>query len=228
MPSTRWTVAVLLALLATHAGAQEKPAPATPDPEAAYTADITKRADDVIAFAGVGADKADKVRATLVQQYRDLRTVHDGRDEKLKSATDDAAKAAIKSDAEASLKKLHDEFVAKLSADLTPEQVEKVKDKLTYNVVNVTYAAFQDMIPQLTEEQKSYILAQLKEAREIAMDQGSSNAKHAVFGKYKGRINNYLSKQGYDLKQANKDWAERRKAREAGDKQQASEPQPTN
>ena len=221
MPSTRWTVAVLLALLATHAGAQEKP-PAAPDPDAAYTADITKRADDVIAFAGVGADKADKadkVRATLVQQYRDLRTIHDGRDAKLKSATDDAAKATIKADTEASLRKLHDEFVTKLSADLTPEQVEKVKDKLTYNVVNVTYAAFQDMIPQLTEEQKSYILAQLKEAREIAMYQGSSNAKHAVFGKYKGRINNYLSKQGYDLKQANKDWAERRKAREASDKQ---------
>ena len=34
------------------------------------------------------------------------------------------------------------------------------------------------------------------------MDRASSKEKHAVFGKYKGRINNYLSKQGYDLKQA--------------------------
>ena len=154
-----------------------------------------------------------------MEQYRALRAIHDPRDAKLKEAPDEAAKAKIKADADAALKKLHDEFVAKLSKDLSPEQVEKVKDKLTYNVVNVTYSAFQDMLPQLTEEQKAYILAQLKEAREIAMDQGSSKEKHAVFGKYKGRINNYLSKQGYDLKQANKEWAERRKAREASDKQ---------
>ena len=224
MPSTRWTVAVLLALLATHAGAQEKP-PTTQDPEAAYTADITKRADDVIAFAGVGADKADKVCATLVQQYRDLRTIHDDRDAKLKAATQRTVQADIKADADAALGELHAKFLAKLSADLTPEQVEKVKDKLTYNVVNVTYAAFQDMIPQLTEEQKSYILAQLKEAREIAMDQGSSKDKHGVFGKYKGRINNYLAKEGYDLKKAEKEWAERRKAREASAKQSPEKPE---
>ena len=30
-------------------------------------------------------------------------------------------------------------------------------------------------------------------------------------GKYKGRVNNYLSAQGYDLKLASKEWAERRK-----------------
>ncbi|HOB33816.1 MAG TPA: DUF3826 domain-containing protein, partial [Verrucomicrobiota bacterium] len=34
----------------------------------------------------------------------------------------------------------------------------------------------------------------------IAMDQGSSNEKHAIFNKYKGRINNYLVRAGYDLK----------------------------
>jgi len=224
MSKRRWLTAVLLALLATHAGAQTT----NPD-DAAYTADITKRADEVIKFIGIEGDaaKADHVRATLVNQYRSLRALHDARDAKLK-ATDDAAKAEVKSASEADIKKLHDEFLTKLSADLSPEQVEKVKDKMTYNVVPITYAAFQDMIPTLTEPQKAYILAQLKEAREIAMDGGTSKEKHAVFGKYKGRINNYLSKEGYDLKQANKDWAGRRKAREAGDKQQASEQKPTN
>ena len=33
-----------------------------------------------------------------------------------------------------------------------------------------------------------------------------------MFGKYKGRINNYLSQQGYDLKQEERSWQERRKA----------------
>ena len=36
----------------------------------------------------------------------------------------------------------------------------------------------------------------LKDAREEAMDAGSAKDKTAVFQRYKGRINNYLSKQG--------------------------------
>ena len=39
------------------------------------------------------------------------------------------------------------------------------------------------------------------------------NKKHAAFGKYKGRINNYLSKRGYDLVKERKAWYERIKAR---------------
>ncbi len=219
MLKRRWITALLLALLATHAGAQTT----NPDAEAAYTADINKRADDVIKFAGIDdSAKVARVHEALMNQYRGLRALHDARDAKLKIASDDAAKAQIKKASEADVKKLHDEFLAKLNADLNPEQVEKVKDKMTYNVVPITYAGFQDMLPTLTEPQKAYILAQLKEAREIAMDQGSSKEKHDVFGKYRGRINNYLSKQGYDLKQASKDWAERRKAREASSKQPAN------
>ena len=49
-------------------------------------------------------------------------------------------------------------------------------------------------------KREAQIKTWLVEARELAMDGGSSNEKHAVFGKYKGRINNYLSKAGYDLK----------------------------
>ena len=88
----------------------------------------------------------------------------------------------------------------KLSRELTPAQVDQVKDGLTYGVVNVTYNAYMKMYPDLTAEQKGQLKSWLVEAREIAMDQGSSREKHAVFGKYKGRINNYLSKAGYDLK----------------------------
>ena len=36
--------------------------------------------------------------------------------------------------------------------------------------------------------------------------------KHAWFGKYKGRINNYLSAAGYDLKKEGEDWQKRRQA----------------
>jgi len=77
--------------------------------------------------------------------------------------------------------------------------------------VQVTYRRYQQVLPELTDEQKREILANLIEARELAMDGGSSDEKHAIFGKYKGRINNYLSAQGYDLRAAEKRLAESEK-----------------
>jgi hypothetical protein len=80
---------------------------------------------------------------------------------------------------------------------------------MTYSVFPKTYAAYVDMIPSLKQEQKDKIYNWLKEARELAMDEGSSERKHAVFGKYKGRINNYLSAEGYDVKKEGEEWQKR-------------------
>lgn len=192
------------------------PAPAqdsqSDDSEAAYTKVIHERADKIVAALNLSdTARADKVRDLIAQQYRDLRAIHDPRDAaiqaaKAKSADDkkaasDAVKA-VQDHAQTQLAQLHTNFLAKLSRELTPEQVDEVKDGLTYGVVNVTYNAYLKMYPDLKPEQKDQIKAWLVEACEIAMDQGSSREKHAVFGKYKGRINNYLSHAGYDLKKA--------------------------
>jgi hypothetical protein len=80
---------------------------------------------------------------------------------------------------------------------------------MTYNVFPLTYKAYLEMIPSLTQVQKDKIYNWLKEARELAMDAESSDKKHAVFGKYKGRINNYLSAEGYDVKKEGEEWAKR-------------------
>ena len=87
-----------------------------------------------------------------------------------------------------------------------------MKDGMTYGVVPITYTGYLEMIPGLTEDQKKQIMAYLLEAREHAMDAGSSEEKHAWFGKYKGKINNYLSAAGYDLKKASEEWQRRLKA----------------
>ena len=55
------------------------------------------------------------------------------------------------------------------------------------------FKRYRELLPDLTVEQQAEILANLLEAREYAMDAGSSDEKHAWFGKYKGRINNFLS-----------------------------------
>lgn len=109
------------------------------------------------------------------------------------------------------LVQIHQKFLALLKTSLSEEQIEKVKDGMTYRILPITYAAYQDMIPTLTKEQKEKIYNWLVEARELAMDAESSEKKHAVFGKYKGRINNYLAGAGYDLKKEGEEW-EKRKA----------------
>ena len=107
----------------------------------------------------------------------------------------------------------HFGFDADLSMYLNPLDIERVKDIMTFNVVKVTYHAQCDMIPTLKDEEKTQILAWLKEARELAIDAESSKKKHGVFGKYKGRINNYLTKRGYDLTKEREAWYERVRAR---------------
>lgn len=141
--------------------------------------------------------QAQRVVAVIAEQYRRLGEVHD-----------DAGKAGAD---QAEIDALHRRFVARLAAELNHEQVDRIKDGITYGVVPITLEAYQQLLPQLTDEQRREIHAQLLEAREYAMDAGSSEAKHATFGRYKGRINNYLSKAGYDMKQAERDLASRRK-----------------
>ena len=110
---------------------------------------------------------------------------------------------------DAELYKHHFELVADLSLYIDDEQIEDVKDGMTYGVVPKTYQAHLDMIPSLKAEEKAQILAWLKEAREFAMDAENSNKKHAWFGKYKGRINNWLSARGYDLVKEREGWYKR-------------------
>ncbi len=124
----------------------------------------------------------------------------------------------LKKTREEKLTALHPQYLTKLSALLSPTQVEQVKDGMTYGVLPITYEGYLDMLPSLTDEQKKQIKDYLTEAREHAMDAGSSEEKHGWFGKYKGRINNYLSKAGYDMKKAGDDWEKRRKAAEGKSK----------
>ena len=122
-------------------------------------------------------------------------------------------KPLAEANADSKLYRSHNGFLADLSMYLTPQQIDKVKDVMTFDVVKVTYEAQCDMIPTLKDEEKKQIMAWLIEARELAIDAESSKKKHEVFGKYKGRINNYLSARGYDLVKEREAWYERIKAR---------------
>lgn len=193
LPLTTLAVWSVLSAAARDKAATETNLPPA-QAEANYTKAIEGRTADILKILALNdADKQAKVHDIILAQYRALNAWHNENDAKWKAvAKETNAVAQIR----ASLKTIHDSFIAKLSENLTPEQVDQVKDKMTYGKVQFTYAGYMAAYPNLAEEHKKKIMELLKQAREEAMDGGSAEEKTAVFQKCKGRINNYLSKQG--------------------------------
>lgn len=186
-----------------------------------YTQVITKRAQKIVDKLNLDDAKRLAVRTIIVRQYRDLNTIHTELEQKEQSYKASLAKedAKLQSEkayeiAQAKLAKLHGKYLKRLGKELNEEQIEQVKNEMTYNVLPITYKGYLDMLPSLTETQKAQIFSYLTEAREKAMDAGSSEAKHAWFGKYKGKINNYLSKEGVETKIARQVWEKKLKEKQ--------------
>lgn len=188
-----------------------------------YMKVLTQRADKIVKTLGI-EDKTtyDNVVKVIAEQYKNLGVIHDNLDaqtKEVKKGSEDKLKKEeiiqnLKNDTEAKLYNLHCSYIGALSSYLTNDQVEKVKDGMTYGVVKVTYDSYLDMIPTLKPEEKRQLYAWLVEAREHAMSASSSKDKHGWFGKYKGRFNNYLSTQGYDIQKERNAWEERLKQKE--------------
>lgn len=199
-----------------------------------YASVAAGRAAKIVAGLSLpDAAQVDRVSRIIADQYVKLHAVHEARDAGLAAlkadadavarvvATDPAKKSAeadfaaakkrISEETTARLYDLHIEYLARLSVELTPVQVDQVKDGMTYGVLPNTWRGYQEMLPQMTDEQRRQVLAWLIEAREHAMDAGSSEEKHGWFGKYKGRITNFLAAAGYDLKAAEKVWLDSKK-----------------
>lgn len=198
------------------------------DEKEAYKQVVTGRAAKIVKTLGLtDAKKTTKITQVIAQQYIDLNAIHDARNAAVKNVKeqnkDNKEKAesnikALEAKADKKLSKLHRKYIAKLNKNLKSEQVEMVKDGMTYGVLPITYKGYQEMLPNLTEEQKKQILVYLTEAREHAMDAESSEKKHGWFGKYKGKINNYLSAAGIDMNKASKEWQQRIKEEASGKK----------
>jgi hypothetical protein len=206
-----WGSSLVLILSVTSAHATPPVATTSSYEDTTYTRVITERSGKIVATLGL-PDSASfyRVRTIVTGQYRALNAVYTERDARLKQLKElqpapdkniaDSLKKIIQEDVDGKIAALHTAYLSKLATELNQQQIDKVKDGMTYNVVEVTYHAYEQMLPTLTDEQKARIMADLIEAREHAMDAESSEKKHAWFGKYKGRINNYLSSQGIHMK----------------------------
>ena len=143
------------------------------------------------------AKKAENVRNIIANRYFLLNDIHSkyGKDKQ--------------AERDAELYKHHFELASALALYLTEEQIDAVKDGMTFGRLPRDYKAQLEMIPSLKEEEKAQVLIWLKEAREFAMDCGDSKQKHFWFDKYRGRTNNWLSSRGYDLKKERDAWMKR-------------------
>lgn len=135
-------VGLLLSALSLSAGAVELN---TEGRDSAYVESIVKRSQKVVDKLGLTDQNAAKeVTNIIANRYFKLNDIYTVRDEKVKAAkeslTGDAKNAAVQAaqnEKDAALYRCHFEFPADLSLYLTPEQIDAVKDGMTYGVVKV-------------------------------------------------------------------------------------------
>jgi hypothetical protein len=162
----------------------------------AYDQTLEKRADEVLNdLALKDTSKAERVKTSVIDYYKFLRAWHDQHDAKMQELEKNAKANASKIDDERKdLSAGHKAFVADLASILTPAQVEAVKDRLCYKRPSIMYEGFTQQNPWLSAEQKADIKKICDDARDTAMDGGSSKEKHRIMDKYKGWLTNYIAK----------------------------------
>ena len=186
--------------------------------DTAYVASIVKRSQKIVDGLQLNdAQKAENVRNIIANRYFLLNEIHEACAKKKQYAKDSiqgkghrqriVESAERRRDAE--LYKHHFELASALALYLNEEQIDAVKDGMTFGRLKRDYNATLEMIPSLTDEEKLQVLIWLKEAREYAMDAADSKGKHFWFDKYRGRTNNWLSNRGYDLKKERDNWMKR-------------------
>ena len=175
--------------------------------DSAYVETIKSRSQKIVDGLGLtDAQKAENVRNIIANRYFLLNDIHSKYDKNQQDAR------------EAELYKHHFELASALALYLTEEQIDAVKDGMTFGRLKRDYKAQLEMIPSLTDEEKAQILIWLREAREYAMDAADSKGKHFWFDKYRGRTNNWLSARGYDLKKERDAWMKRTEEQKAKEK----------
>jgi hypothetical protein len=154
-----------------------------PPPSAVSDAALDKRVDGLVTSLKL-TDKAqqDRVRMVLAANLRAVRDAHN---------------AGLQLDPS-----IHKNFIAGLQADLTPLQVETVKDRLTANKLPITFKVYHQILPALTPDDDRVILNQLQQAREECLDVKNADEMSPIFKKHKTEIEKYLNQHGYDWDKA--------------------------
>jgi hypothetical protein len=99
-----------------------------------------------------------------------------------------------------------------LNANLTPALVDIVKENLTRGTMTRTFDVYHQVVPQLTAENDKVIMEILLQAREEALDVKNPDEIGPVFEPFKTKIEQYITAQGHDWKQAHQAFVKAQKA----------------
>lgn len=107
---------------------------------------------------------------------------------------------------------VHQKFISGLQADLTPDQIESVKNQLTINKLPITFKVYHQILPNLKPADDAKIIDLLKKAREQSLDVKNVDEMTPIFKKYKTEIEHYLNQQGYDWNTSYKAFVDNQKS----------------
>lgn len=218
----------LLLMQATVSKAQDqtasKPAP-LPEAQAKADAEIEKKATDWISSLSLNdAAKAARVKEVVTTHLKAVRDWNNSHSYESVPAGIDPATGKVLSAMDRQIivnsslpKSVHENLMAGLRKDLTEEQVEAVLDKYTIGKVAFTLAGYKAIVPDLTPTEEATILANLKQAREQAVDFKNIKQVSAIFEIYKTKNEQYLNSNGRNWHQLFKAYVDAVKAKKAAD-----------
>jgi hypothetical protein len=181
-----------------------------PSGDPKYRETIRKRATAAVASSKVEEAKVEAAVKLVETHYIGVNDAHFDRDEAVNAATTDTTVSAAREAAAKAVTAVHKTFTDDLAALLDRQQCDAVMDAMTYGVRTNTFRVYCEMLPKLTDEEKQALREFLLAGREEALVAGGADEKHEKFRIAKGKIANYLSKRGYDLKAAEKEWARKK------------------
>lgn len=107
---------------------------------------------------------------------------------------------------------VRERLVRELGRVLTPEQIERIYDGYTVGKVAFTMQGYRAIVPDLTPKEAAVLEANLKQAREEALECKSMKAISQVFEIYKTKCEAYLNANGRDWRALFKAYVDRRNA----------------
>jgi hypothetical protein len=200
------TALALILLLPFAASAQPATAPADLPATLARSMRFSD-ADKTDRVAALTADYLRQLQQALDQRQAALARLGEGSTPEIDKQTVDAYRACRTQSLA-----LRDAYVAQLNTLMTPFQVERIKDGLTGDLFHHLVQLYDEMVPGLKHAERAHIASLLTEMRENAMLETDPERQRKWGEKYRGIINNYISKQGYDFKSLAKAYDEKRKA----------------
>lgn len=182
---------------------------AEPTPDADTQKYIDRRVPQLLNAAKVtDADKIAKVKVIGAEWFATLFAWHKENDPKLKTlwAEWNKARAVVPKDefpgelvavkieeVYSSLKPAYDNYMTKLSAELTSEQIDAVKEAWSHSPgMKRTYNAYLDIVPDLSEKDKEVLKARMHLAREAAMLTDASKEIIDIYKRHKVKVEQYV------------------------------------